>query len=544
MRDPNEEKNTGTLNGAAWGARRLTLVALVLGMVAAAQAEPTAPYPKEILNRPNIIFLLTDDQRAGTFGAAGHPELETPHLDRLLERSVRFRNAYTVVPICSPSRISYFTGTRQRVHGVGFTSAYQLTEEQWARSYPALLRDSGYYTGFVGKFGVEYYDFRGQADEKFDYWWGHDGWTRFFPKLQDVASTLPYHRAENDIITPIMGEAMREFLDTSPLDKPFCLSVSFNVPHGSQARSMDTETERLGWASMDRPANANPLLQGTRFYDTLYRDRELEIPAATGSDPYAHIPRSILDHADGRDDTYSYNYSEGTNREHHVRYLQMITGLDAVIGDLVAELERRGLMGNTVILFGSDHGLLMGEYGMGGKSLLYDLSAKIPCFLYHPDLPEETRGSVSDALVSSLDVTATILDAAGIAPTEFMEGESLLPLAFGTESPWRSSLFLESFYTGRGNPVQEAVRTERWKYIRMFKVSGVTDDAAIDFEDRSPDFEQLFDLRNDPGETVNLVEQKEGTELLSCLRREAALSSRFYAERRLRYKSNVRTAKR
>ena len=129
---------------------------------------------------------------------------------------MRFRNTYIAEPVCSPSRISLFTGMHERVHGVGFTSSYELTEAQWERTYPSLMRKAGYHTGFIGKFGVEYYAFRGKAEEKFDFWWAHDGWTKFFPKDFEGPSCTPYHSAEEDIITAIMGEAMGAFLDQIP----------------------------------------------------------------------------------------------------------------------------------------------------------------------------------------------------------------------------------------------------------------------------------------------------------------------------------------
>ncbi len=468
--------------------------------------------------RPNLIFLFTDDQRDGTFGAMGHPFVETPHVDALLAESVRFTNCYTAEPVCAPSRVSVFTGMHERVHGIGFTSAYQLTEAQWERSYPALLRKAGYHTGFVGKFGVEYYTFRGRAEEKFDYWWGHDGWTRFLPKSVTSESTLPYHRADEDIITPIMGEAMSEFLETRPVDRPFCLSVSFNVPHGSQTTSMYPDYRE--WRKMTRPANENPALRGTRFYDGLYRDIGIAIPEATGTDPYQFIPRFILDQDAGRrNQTYPYSYSRSTALEHHIRYYQTISGLDHVIGGLRRDLEKRGLDESTIILFGSDHGLLMGEYGMGGKSLLYDLASKIPCFLHDPAIPGERRGLEMDELVSSLDFPVTLLDYAGVEPPEFMDGRSLRPLVWGEEVAWRRELFLESLYTGRDNPFQEGIREGRWKYIRMF--DGRKDryeESDVDFAGREPEFEMLFDLASDPGETENLVEAMEGEELLDRLR--------------------------
>ncbi len=230
----------------------LLVTTLTLSLPAATQPSSSTT-PAE---RPNIIFLLTDDQRDNTLGAMGHPFVKTPNLDRLMQDSVRFRNAYIAEPVCAPSRVSFFTGMHERVHGVGFTSSYQLTEAQWDRSYPALLRKAGYHTGFIGKFGVEYYTFKGRAAEKFDFWWAHDGWTKFLPKGNKSPSCVPYHQAQEDIITFIMGEAMTKFLDGLPSDKPFCLSVSFNVPHGSQTTSMYPDYPE--WNRMTRPANENP----------------------------------------------------------------------------------------------------------------------------------------------------------------------------------------------------------------------------------------------------------------------------------------------
>ncbi|MFH1921756.1 MAG: sulfatase-like hydrolase/transferase [Planctomycetota bacterium] len=168
---------------------------------------------------PNIVFLLTDDQRDNTFGAMGHPFVKTPNVDRLLSQSVRFRNTYIAEPVCSPSRVSLLTGMHERVHGVGFTSSYELTEAQWERTYPALLQKAGYHTGF-------------------------------------------------------------------------------NVPHGSQTTSMYPDYP--DWRRMSRPANENPKLKGSPFYDTLYRDIDIRVPASTGTDPYQFIPRFIMDQDKGR----------------------------------------------------------------------------------------------------------------------------------------------------------------------------------------------------------------------------------------------------
>ncbi len=482
-------------------------------------------------SRPNIIFLLTDDQRDNSLGAMGHPFVKTPNLDGLMRDSVRFRNAYIATPVCSPSRVSYFTGMPERVHGVGFTSSYDLTEAQWERTYPAMLRKGGYFTGFVGKFGVEHYTFKGEASKKFDFWWGHDGWTKFFPKDSNSGSTKPYHNAKEDIITPIMGEAMTKFLDTAPNDKPFCLSVSFNVPHGSQTTSMYPDYPE--WHEMKRPANENPKLKSTSFYDTLYRDINISIPEDTCTDPYRFIPKFIMDQDKGRrNQTYIYNYDLAACREHHIRYYQTITGLDHIIGNLLNELKQRGLAENTVILYGSDHGILMGEYGMGGKELLLDLAAKIPCIIHDPRIPKEHRGRQLDQLVSSLDYTRTILDYAHIDAPAQMEGRSLRPLVEGKDTEWRNELFLESLFSMRDNPFQEGIRTQRWKYIRMYDGVVAFKESDVDFKNRNPEFEMLFDLEADPGERTNLATHPKHTAILSELREKTAAQSVSINQRR------------
>jgi arylsulfatase A-like enzyme len=458
--------------------------------------------------KPNIVFLLTDDQRDDTFGIMGHPWVKTPHLDRLIARGVRFDNAYIAEPTCSPSRTSLFTGMHERVNGVGFTSSYRLNESQWEKSYPALLRRSGYYTGFIGKFGVEYYTFRGDAARKFDFWRGHDGWAKFFPK--SAQNCKAYHDSDEEIITPVMGESITRFLDRAPGDKPFCLSVSFSIPHGSQTSSM------YQWQA---PASDNPRLKNHPTYGALYRDLDVKIPTETATDPYAHVPKELMDQDKGRNKTYSYDYDHKTCTEHHVRYYQQITGLDKVVGEMVENLKRKGLDKNTIIIFASDHGLLMGEYGMGGKGLLYDLASKFPCFVHDPHLPEAKRGRTVSELVSSLDITSTILDYAGVRPPEEMEGRSLAPLVRGERTKWRDALFLENLYTGRDTPFSEGIRKGKWKYIRMYEGVSPYAEKHVDFEGRAPDFEQLFDLEKDPAEKNNLISQYESTNVLSELRK-------------------------
>ncbi|NQV35086.1 MAG: sulfatase-like hydrolase/transferase, partial [Phycisphaeraceae bacterium] len=252
---------------------------------------------------------------------------------------------------------------------------------------------------------------------------------------------------------------------------------------------------------------------------------------------YQYIPKRIMDQDQGRrNNTYFYDYDREICSEHHIRYYQQITGLDKVIGDMVATLKKQGLHKNTVILFASDHGLLMGEYGMGGKGLLYDLTAKFPCFVYDPRLPKDRQGRTVKDLVSSLDITSTILDYAGITQPKEMQGRSLVPLMDGENIPWRDSLFLENLYTGRDTPFSEGIRKGKWKYIRMFDgVAPYTEQHTL-FAGRAPDFEQLFDLQKDPEERMNLMQAYQDTDLLASMRRLCQQGSTDLNHRRSQYR--------
>jgi len=483
--------------------------------------------------RPNIIFLLTDDQRCGTLGISGHPVIKTPNIDHLASQGVRFTNAFVNNPICLPSRAAYFSSVYERVNGLGFSSRRKMTEPEWEQTYPAILRSNGYYTGFIGKFGLEYYTFRGDTKSKFDFWRAHDGWARFFPKKRTNCKI--YRDSKEEIVTPIMGESIDKFLDCRPDDKPFCLSVSFSAPHGSISGSMFTE-EGSGWNRMTRPANSNPRIKDHPIYGSLYRDKKIKIPPACATDPSVYIPTEVLKQKK-RADCYSYSYKRETALEHHYRYYQLITGIDKAVGELIAGLKKRGLSDNTVIIFSSDHGLLMGEYGMGGKGLLYDLTTRVPFFIYDPALPKSKRGTEINGFVMNTDVAPTILAYAGISPAPFMQGHSLVELIDNPQRRWRKDVFIENLYVGRDNPFSEAVRNREFKYIRYFKNPGKGryTPQDIDFRQKQPIFEQLFELAGDPAEENNLVGNKKYARVLNALREKCSRYSAEMIRRRNRF---------
>lgn len=481
------------------------------------------------MERPNILFILSDDQRDSTFSGMGHPWVETPNIDSLLSKGVRFENAYIAEPTCRPSRAAILLGCHERVNRNGFSSEHKMNAAQWADSYPELLRNAGYETGYVGKWHVNLDGL--QFEEMFDFWDGHNGHGPFYfnrsnPDGTDTLVTTNRHHTDNAL----------KFLRAERGDRPFCLSVCYATPHGSKVVSMHR--------NVMESASKDPRLKDHPIYGGIYRDLDITYPMQDPDDPYDHIPRAVMDQDKGRNTTYRYVYDPVSSREHHYRYYQMITEIDQMVGELVAELKKLSVTDNTLIVYGSDHGLLMGEYGMGGKALLYDLTSKFPCFVVDPTAPERMRGISRDELVSSLDIPVTLLDYAGVKPGQYMTGRSLKPLVCGEplESPWRKGLFLENMYTGRDTPLQEGYVDGQWKYIRYYKIPHPFRADDVDKHSGEPVFEMFFSLTDDPDEMHNLNDDARFQDKLAELRRHCDADLKHLLKLRDDYATHYRIA--
>ncbi|MEM9018907.1 MAG: sulfatase-like hydrolase/transferase, partial [Verrucomicrobiota bacterium] len=364
-------------------------------------------------DRPNIIFLLTDDHRQSDLGCYGNPIVKTPHIDQLAAEGVLFENASITSAICTPSRISYFLGQFERRHGVNFNSGTSVSLSAWAHSYPVLLRESGYFTGYVGKnhapVGSHGYE-TGVMEKTFDFWYAGHGHIRFYPKeVHEI-----FRNAKNETQVELVGEGVSEFLRAEspsylggaeeflaarPKGQPFCLSICLNVPHGAGTSSMKL------------------LPSDDELYRTAYRDqidtlplppnyiarREIETPK---------LPPEVL-HAEYRQTGYNWVDTPEGVRERRVRHFQTITGIDRMVGEIRAQLDELGLAENTVIILSSDHGLFAGEHGLGGKALNYEVCLAVPHIVFDPRMPQASRGQRRRELVQSIDVAPTILDLAG-----------------------------------------------------------------------------------------------------------------------------------
>ena len=439
----------------------------------------SAAAPPEAAKRPNILILLTDDQRWDAMGCAGNRIVQTPEMDRLAREGTRFVNAFVTSSICAASRASIFTGQYERSHHCNFNTG-ALRRAQLEQSYPMQLRRAGYHTGFIGKYGVgdgKLNDNKREIEGKdvFDSWYGFYGLGVYYSK------TYPGKH-----LTEVTVEQARDFLDRAPSGKPWCLSISFKAPHSGKGY--------LGY-------EPEPDLKN------LYADVTVPPPPTAKQEYFDALPE-FLRRCNARTNYWEQRFSTPGQYQAVMKdYYRLITGADRAIGRIRAELARRGLADNTVIIFLSDNGDMMGDYMLGGKELLYDASLRVPLTVFDPRVPQSARGRQRTELALNIDIAPTVLDLAGAPVPAAMQGRSLAPLVRGKHSAWRRDFFCENDFCipGQYYPMIEGVRTARWKYVR--------------YTDVQPVYEQLFDLDKDANEVTNLARERKYAATLTKLRR-------------------------
>lgn len=489
-------------------------VLFCVGLIASASQEALATQ-----DRPNIIFLMTDDQRWDSFGCYGMPEFKTQHIDYLAQQGVIFDSAFYAVSICMPSRVTMMTGQYISKHQCGFTHPYNFTvsHQAFANSYPAVLKRAGYRTGFIGKLGFavteqavrpnrpEGYDFQRHLGKTFDYFAAdavHFDKNRvvLWPKEDAELARIHKGRPVNERVLRT-GDAMLHFLDTQPPDKPFCLSVSFFGVKNSGQRSIYPEHYQL------------------------FADARMSVPANWVEGANDKLPEVVKQNWRG---------VPLHQRFHSTRkgYQKLVRGfaaqgysVDQQVGRLVAKLKERDLLNKTVIIFTSDNGRFHGCHGLHDKALLYEESVKAPLIIFDGRLPQEKRGRREKALISSVDYASTIVSLAGFTPPESMQGKSFTSLIHGSrkadtfrDAVFFENLFLNKLYNTGANAHQmnrefissnrsyrcRGVRTNRWKYFIYYE--------------HKPAIEELYDLDQDPGEQHNLATDPDHQDILKSLR--------------------------
>jgi arylsulfatase A-like enzyme len=425
-------------------------------------------------DRLNVVVLVADDQRWDSLGAAGNTVIHTPNLDQLAKTGIRFRRAYVTTSICMTSRASILTGQYMSRHGID-RFGKPLTQEQFADTYAGRLKAAGYYSGFVGKYGVgeirrEDFDFaRSYLGE---HWLQRDG--------------RRVHVTEQNALDAT------EFLNQRPKDRPFQLSVSFFAPHAE-----DGSPEQY----LPQPWSATHYENKTVAASPMMKPEYLE----------ALPPFLRDDHNEGR---IRFGWRFNTDEKYRksmINYYRLITEVDEAVGRIIKLLKEQGVYENTLIVYIGDNGYFHGDRGLADKWYPYEESIRVPLLIHDPRLTSDQRGKVIDKMVLNIDLAPTILAAAGINPPKGMQsgmqGADLAPLLlpdFG-ESPdsrsprdnadepvvWREEFFYEhpTISNRERIPASQAVVGRDFKYIHWPEW----------------DHEQLFDLKNDPTEKTNLA---------------------------------------
>jgi arylsulfatase A-like enzyme len=446
---------------------RLFIVTAAVCAVGLAQAAKT--------DRPNIILLLTDDQSYRTVGINGNPQVKTPNLNKLGKEGIVFDAAYDTTAICMASRAQVMTGMYEYKTGCNFSHG-PLSADKWEKAYPVLLREAGYYTGFVGKFG---FAVKPSADDKSSYHSNEDMPMDSFDEWYGWPGQGNYRTADNEFVvqyadkyphvTRACGAVSQDFIKNAKKSgKPFCLSVSFKAPHG--------------------PMSPDP------FFDDVYADTVWEEPPNYDEKGAAHIPeqakkgRQYLDIRDFRPDSY-----QKTMR----KYNQLIYGVDYAVGMIRKELERQGVADNTVILFLTDNGYSCGAHGMGGKVLPYEEPSRSPMIIHDPRRGGDQRVK---SVTGNIDIAPTILELAGLPIPGNVDGKSLLPLLDNPAGRVREAMLLINAWGPP--PIHSlAVVTDEHKYINW------------PYSHKMEAAEELYHLTTDRYEMKNLAGNPEQQEV-------------------------------
>lgn len=435
-------------------------------------------------DRPNIIFILTDDQRWSALGYSGNPLATTPEMDKLAEAGTYFRNAIVTTPICSASRASIFSGLHERTHKYTFQTG-NLRREFMENAYPKMLKEAGYYNGFFGKFGVNYPG----REEWFEEVEIYDRNNQFKDYRGYYYKTL---NGDTVHLTRYTGQKALDFIDNVPLDKPFSLSLSFSAPHAHDGAPL-----QYFW--QEEP-------------DKLYQNMEMPEADISEDKYFEALPQPVKD-GFNRVRWFWKNDTPEKYQRSTKGYYRMIYGIDLEITKIRKKLEEKGLAENTVIVLMGDNGFFLGERQISGKWLMYDNSIRVPLIIYDPRVKKHRD---IDEMGLNIDVPATILDFAGIDIPETYQGKSLKPMVTGEAKTLnRDTILVEHLWEFEHIPPSEGVRTNEWKYLRY-----VNDKSA----------EELYNLKKDPKEINNLATNPKFRNELAAFRKKMDELGQRYAD--------------
>ena len=428
-------------------------------------------------SKPNIVFILTDDQGYWALGCNGNSEIITPNIDRLAEEGARFENFYCVSPVCSPARASLLTGRIPSQHGVhdwirgGNVGSDAIEYLQGLRGYTEDLSEAGYQCALSGKWHL---GDSANPQKGFQYWYTHQmgGGTYYHAPMIKNGELIEEEGYVTDAITDNAIEFMQKMNED---DAPFYLSVHYTAPHSP-------------WTRENHPEELRNLYKDCRFESCPRKELH---PWAIFSTAHDAVTRKDIEHP-----------------EECLRgYYAAVTGVDRGVGKIMDELQKLGIDDNTLVIYTADNGFNCGHHGIWGKGNgtfpmnMYDTSIKVPLIIWHPDRIREK--TVIRNMLSAYDIKPTLLEYVGIEQTEdeTLPGSSFLDVLEGNGQDQGGKDMVVVF--DEYGPVR-MIRTETDKYICRYPYG--------------PD--EYYDLVNDPEEENNLIEAADVQERVLFLKRQ------------------------
>ena len=420
-------------------------------------------------SRPNMVVILVDDMRWDEYAAAGHTYIKTPHIDRLVKEGITFKNAFCTTPLCSPSRASFLTGQYAHTNGI-IDNLARDTQSHKLVTFPKMLHDAGYLTGFIGKWHM------GNDNTRRPGW---DYWASLKGQGEAENPNLNINGTEQQLqgyVTDILMDQALKFIRASN-DKPFLLYLSHKALHPNVVQRNDGSVGDIGQGGFV------PAPRHKGMYDSSVFDRRAN---------YAIIPTDKPALLRQIDSLPPLGIATATKEKTIQERAEMLMAVDEGVGSLLKVLEDQGTLDQTVIVFTSDHGFFYGEHGLDEeRRLAYEESIRIPMIIRYP--PIIKAASQSDHMILSVDIAPTLLAIARVQSESVMHGKSFLPLFNNVVNEWRTTILLE-YYSDRvfpriRNMGYKAVRTDRYKFIHYLELVGM---------------DELYDLQHDPFELKNL----------------------------------------